>query len=247
MPLGVALIVALLAQAAVPLDEDPDFVRAQELYSDLEFEQAIFLLERAALAEGRTSEERARVFAWLGLCHLQARSPDLADRFFGMAVDADAGVQLPAFAPPTVVEALDDKRAEVLKRAAAEQAPADSTSASTSTPTPTTTTTTTTPTSSTGSGEEPSQGAGEEAPVSYGLLAAGGAAAAGAMVLLAGGLVAGLALPNVNTALDPDAFQRDAVDAARIANGQLALSGALVASGAVLVLGGGVLGALSWE
>jgi hypothetical protein len=108
-----AVVVCLALLMGAGLEAQPAFQRAQALYADLEFEQAIFSLESAALDESLTGEERATVFAWLGLCHLQVRRESEGRRFFEMAVRAHPAVALPNFAPPTTVAILEEVRTKV--------------------------------------------------------------------------------------------------------------------------------------
>ena len=84
-----ALVLCVPGLLAAKVDDLESFQRAQTLYADLEFEQAIFALEEVALAEGLEPADRARVFAWLGLCHFQVRRPDEGRRYLQMAVGAD--------------------------------------------------------------------------------------------------------------------------------------------------------------
>lgn len=102
------LAVALTISGAVfaPLDDDPNFIEAQKLYEELEFEQAIFRLQAAALVPGRPAHEQARVFVWLGICYGQSGNVASARRAFADAVRADVAVALPVTVAPELEELL---------------------------------------------------------------------------------------------------------------------------------------------
>lgn len=102
------LTVALTLSGAVfaPLDDDPNFIEAQKLYEDLEFEQAIFRLQAAALVPGRPAHEQARLFVWLGICYGQSGDATSARRAFADAVRADIEVALPVTVAPELEELL---------------------------------------------------------------------------------------------------------------------------------------------
>lgn len=102
------LTVAVTLSGAVfaPLEDDSNFVEAQQLYEDLEFEQAIFRLQAAALVPGRPAYEQARIFVWLGICYGQSGDVSSARRAFADAVRADVDVALPVTVAPELEELL---------------------------------------------------------------------------------------------------------------------------------------------
>jgi hypothetical protein len=226
------LLLALPLLLAAKLDDVESFQRAQQLYGELEFEQAIFALEEAALTEGLDAADRARVFAWLGLCHYQVRRQDEADRYFTMAVRSDAAVALPSFAPPPVVAKLDELRA---KAAAAPQAspppePDGATQAAATAPAP---------------AEPPASDdvAAADTALPWHWIGGAGMGAAGALSVVAGGVLFALAVPEAETARSEGAFQDEAITAANTANVEIASGSVLVAAGVALA-GGGVALAL---
>lgn len=213
------------------LDEQPSFQRAQELYGELEFEQAIFELEQAALDEELSVEERARVLAWLGLCHAQVRREDESRRYFEMAVRQHADVSLPSFAPPAVVQALADVRAEVESSPAASSPTADPPEDE--------------PAADLPANEPPSRRAAAPGSPPVGLATGVALGIVGGLTIVTGGVLLALAVPAAQQAQSEDAFQDDAIAAADVANAELATGGVLLGLGAVAGAGGAAL-ALLW-
>lgn len=86
------------------LDADEDFGAALELYQDLEFEQAIFRLQDAALVTAWADEDRARVFVWMGVNYAQLGDEASARRSFLHAARRDPAIELPVSVSPTVLK-----------------------------------------------------------------------------------------------------------------------------------------------
>lgn len=240
--LGIVLSAVLLASAAdgeVHLDDDPDFKAAVELYQELEFEQAIFRLERTALSPGHTAADRALILTWLGLCFFQSRQPDRASIQFELALRNDPDVVLPEVAPPSARELFAEARARNSAALAASPAPNSAAAPRAGLEEPATA-----PSVVEGDvAARPDPIVDDGADLSV-LLYSGAAAFVGVGVVsfIGAGAAAWMALPSVETAQDPEAFQDDAIAAAASANTLLSVSAVAGGLGALAVAAGAALG-----
>jgi tetratricopeptide (TPR) repeat protein len=118
--MGVWILAAVLAVAGT-LDTNEAFQEGVSLYQELEFEQAIFRFESAALSSDLTDQERAMVFGWMAMSYAGIGKVDGAKRSLKNALAKDPDVTLPTFAPPKVKEWLVELQATM---PAAEDKPA---------------------------------------------------------------------------------------------------------------------------
>ena len=123
MALGVWILAATLALAGT-LDTNEAFQEGVGLYQELEFEQAIFRFESAALSSDLTDQERAMVFGWMAMSYAGIGKVDGAKRSLKNALAKDPEVTLPQFAPPKVKEWLAEVKAEMPSSSSAGKTPA---------------------------------------------------------------------------------------------------------------------------
>jgi tetratricopeptide (TPR) repeat protein len=243
----------LLAAVASALTTNASFQIGQTLYDELEFEQAVIYFEAASAEPTLTTQERATVLVWRGLCEAQAGHLDRAQVAFIRALALDDTVALPVEAPPKVVTALEMARAVAQARrdqlgTDAEPRPPpdpppptdDSVTASTTTNPPVSTTTTS------AAPDAPASEASEASTttatttawpmLSIGLVSA---AAVGAVVAAGAGVYT---LERHGTAANPQTAHAPATTALGEANAAFVVAQA-VGAGAVLL---GVGGALTW-
>jgi hypothetical protein len=205
----VTSLALLLVFAAAPLDEDPAFVEAQQLYRELEFERATIRFQETALSPGRSAEEQAQIFTWIGLCYAQLGDMDGARRALGDAVAKHPTVQLPPDAPPKLREMLEEVRGS--QAPVADPGPEDPQPAQdTNPPVP-----------------EPETSVGGMV-----LTGVGGGALLGAVAATS------VALVNVGVASDPLTKQVDVVGARDTANALFWVGGIAAVVGAGLTAGG---------
>lgn len=243
-----AVLLALLLTLSQGLADEPDFQRATALYTELECEQALTAFQRLEARSAWSGHERAQLSVWQALCFAQLAQSEARDAALARALRDDRDVQLPEFAPPAIRSALEDQRTllppAVAPRedaAAARERPAREPSAALD--------------------EERPRVAAVESPLasppdavqttdlpqpmpargdailalSQGTLIVGGVAALGALVM------ASFALPHVQAAANPDAFQSDAIRSANEANAYLSWAGGLLAGGGALAVSGAVV------
>jgi hypothetical protein len=110
-----------LALAAPSVDDDAQFQKGLALYEDLEFEQAILLLQEVAVRDDLAPADKARVLVWLGVAHGQTGNLDAAKRHFELAAAAHTDVELPVRVGPRLDRMFHDARREA--REAAKNAP----------------------------------------------------------------------------------------------------------------------------
>jgi tetratricopeptide (TPR) repeat protein len=110
--MGAWILAATLALVGT-LDTNEAFQEGVTLYQELEFEQAIFRFESAALSADLTDQERAMVFGWMAMSYAGVGKVDGAKRSLKNALAKDPDVTLPQFAPPKVKEWLAEVRAEM--------------------------------------------------------------------------------------------------------------------------------------
>ena len=92
------------------LDTNEAFQEGVNLYQELEFEQAIFRFESAALAPDLSDQERAMVFGWMAMSYAGIGNVQGARRSLTNALNKDPTMTLPAFAPPKVKTWLEELR-----------------------------------------------------------------------------------------------------------------------------------------
>lgn len=109
--MGVWILAAALALAGT-LDNNEAFQEGVTLYQELEFEQAIFRFESAALSSDLTDKERATVFGWMAMSYAGVGKVEGAKRSLKNALAKDPDVTLPQFAPPKVKEWLAEVKAQ---------------------------------------------------------------------------------------------------------------------------------------
>lgn len=117
----VSLVVLLVAAGA--LDDNQAYQEGISLYQELEYEQAIFRFEQAALSPDLTDGEKAMVFGWMAMAYAGIGDAAGAKRSLDLAVAKDPAVTLPGFAPPKVKEWLEEARGKA-KTAAPTATPA---------------------------------------------------------------------------------------------------------------------------
>jgi hypothetical protein len=106
------LVVGLILAGAGAAHADPGKLDlALAAYESLELERAGALVAEV-LAEDPAPPERARALVLRALLAYQSSAPDQGLADLSAALDADPGVELPRFAPPSVREAFDHARAE---------------------------------------------------------------------------------------------------------------------------------------
>lgn len=205
----------LLAAPVHATDAQGDLDAAVKLYEELEYEQAVLRLQRAARTPGLSDVDRGRIHVLLGLCYLQQLDQGGAEVQFDAALRADETAALPPYAPPAAAELF--AAVKVRSRSAAPDAPPPP-------PPPPV--------------EPQHELLAWQVPTTGALLAAGAAAALGGAVTLV------FAGANAAVATDPQALQLEARAAAAAANFELVVGGGTLALGAALLGGGAALLAL---
>lgn len=215
LPLLVCLAFGL--SGAAPLAEDPAWIEGLALFDQLEFEQAAFRFESAALDPARPPAERAQALLWLGLAYANAGRFELAEGAFVRAFVADEGVHVPPDQAPRVLELIESARTTAAAARAAQVAePA------------------------------PAAPAPAEAAPSPVLLTGVGVAGAGAVGLVASGVLGALTARSLAVAGDKEQFYEDAKTAQDQANAFVTGAVVSGAAGLVLAVGGGALIAWSF-
>lgn len=106
------MVVALVLLGGA-LDDNKPFQEGVGLYQELEFEQAIFRFEEAALDPGLTEKERALVFGWMAMAYAGRGDAEASKRSLRNALLKDPEVTLPGVAPPKVKGWLEEVRASL--------------------------------------------------------------------------------------------------------------------------------------
>lgn len=210
-----ALVLCTALAAAGPLEESPSYQEGLSLYQDLEFEDAIERFRAAALEEGRSDEERAKLLVWESMSRAGVGDDEGARAAARRALALDLDVAPPEIAPPKVRGFLEEMRPEVEAELQAAAAPVDAAPA------------------------DPAPAAApvaEELPMM--LIGGGALAGLGVVGLGAAGLFAALTAASMTTATDPEAFQIDASNAVEAANIQ-AITAAVLGAGGVVLAGAG--------
>jgi hypothetical protein len=232
--LSPALALMMLA-AAAPLSEDPDFIQAQALYADLEFEAAVTSLKVAA-TRPYSRRERAQLELWMGLCSAQLRDELGAKGHFAQAVALDVEVASPGFAPPKVVELLEGARAEQRARLAADKPP--------DLPPDDTPTTDAPIEEATAPSTEPTERAVVDEPSVIPWVAAGACSVGAAAFVAAAAAMGGVGAFYAVQSRDPNQFQSDAAGYAATATALYA--GAAGAAVLVVVASTGAASSVVW-
>ena len=102
---------ALSAASATPLDEDIDFQEGKRLVDDLDYERAVFRFQKLTKSD-RPAEQRAVVYAWLGLTYANLGDEGEAIKAFVVAIKLDPLVELPP-SSPKVAQTFDKARKQV--------------------------------------------------------------------------------------------------------------------------------------
>jgi tetratricopeptide (TPR) repeat protein len=212
----IAATLMLSLSATVPLAEDPAFQDGMKLFDQLEFEQAAFRFEQAALDSEREPAERAQAFLWLGISYANAGRFELAKPALEKAFFADENVVVPPDQSPTVLELVEEAKASAAARRAQVKQP----------PPP---------------ANKPAPETGP--PVL--LLAGGGLAVLGAASLATSVVLGVLTAQSLAVANDKDQFFEDAKAAQDSANGFVAGAIVTGVLGVLLGAGGGALIAVS--
>ena len=103
----IALMLAVLAVAA-PLEEDIDFQEGPRLVDELDCTRAVFRFQKLTKSD-RPAEQRAAVWAWLGITYANLGDENEALKSFVAAVKLDPLVALPP-SPPKVIQLFDKAR-----------------------------------------------------------------------------------------------------------------------------------------
>lgn len=221
-------LIALALMVPTALGGDPTFEEGVRLYQELKYEQAIFRFQQFAVSPSLAPADKATALLWLGLSYAGSGDLEEAARSFRFALETDGTATLPTETSPSIVQMLEELRAELAKTP---PPPPNS-------PTP--------PAPRTGAASSPPEGA---AGSMSGLALVGGGvgAAIGALVIVGGGVLAWVAADQLAQANDRDAFQDDANQARLNANAAATAAVVLIPVGAALAAAGGVLLALNLE
>lgn len=114
---ALALVVLI---ASAPLTEDPDYKTAIELYENVEFEQALFRFQSAAVRPDLNDAERAELFLWIGLCYGNIGDLESAERQFRDGLQLFPAAPLPQpNTSPIIIDLFKKVKAEVQSAEAA--------------------------------------------------------------------------------------------------------------------------------
>ena len=213
--LRVVVPLTLALVLAAGLAEDPTFVEAVKLYEEFNYEGSLTRFQDIALRPDIQPADKATALMWVGLCQAGAGDLDTVRRSFATALALDPALVLPPDTGPHISQMFETIRSEMVANA----------SAPATTPPP--------------PREPPPLAAG--ATIDPLLVAGGVAAGAGALALVAGGLMAMLSTGDLAKANDPDVDVEDARAAIESANGSGTTAAVLLPAGAVLAIGGGAL------
>ncbi len=103
-----AAVVLAAASPALAQSGNADIDRGVKLYADLEYEQAIAVLEPAVAAPGLTVEQRTTGYLHLALSHLALRHTDEARAAFRALLEADRDFVLPPETSQTARDLFDE-------------------------------------------------------------------------------------------------------------------------------------------
>jgi hypothetical protein len=217
--IAVLLLAPLMATSAhAAIDEHAEFQAGVALYTDLEFEQALFRFQRVAADSALTDDEHAIAFLWIAMCYGGLSDNEGAQRALTDAKRLDPDAPLPQYAAPRIRELYAATPAPQPEPATPE--PVDGPIAS-EPPSPTTT-------------AQPVKG------MPVGLIAAAATASVAAGLLVSGGVVgalAGLTLADANAlSEDPTTYQKEVIERLDLAT----LEGGVAAGLGVVGVGAGV-------
>jgi len=106
--LAAAVVLAAAPAPASAQSGNPDIDRGVKLYADLEYEQAIAVLEPAVAAPGLTVQQKTTGYLHLALSHLALRHTDQARDAFRSLLEADRDFVLPPEASQTARDLFDE-------------------------------------------------------------------------------------------------------------------------------------------
>lgn len=102
---------------------DPAFTEGQQLYDQLEYEQAIFRFQEVAVRPELSPEDRATALTWLGLTYAGVGNMNAARRSFVDAARAWPAVSLPVEVAPSLVRVFEDARRSATAQGSPTSAP----------------------------------------------------------------------------------------------------------------------------
>ncbi len=102
------------ASGSDALINDPIFVDANRLFSDLEFEQAAFRFEQLGLRSTLPTADRAVVLMWLGTSQAKAGDLESASRSYELALSLDPAAQPPVAMSPKATRLIEAIRKKVV-------------------------------------------------------------------------------------------------------------------------------------
>jgi tetratricopeptide (TPR) repeat protein len=240
---ALALVVLI---ASAPLTEDPDYTTAIQLYQNVEFEQALFRFQSAAIKPGLNDAERAELFLWIGLCYGNIGDLESAERQFrdGLKLFPSAPLPQPNTSP-IIIDLFKRVKDEVNKAAAATPAdPAPPDKAPDDAPDSTTTG------DAGGDPTDSDAATGEGGGLPWLLMGGGGVAAAGVVLLVAAGATAGASYVVFSQGLalgdDPTVYGSDIKSLELMANVLLGSAAGMAALGLLVVVAGGATAGASF-
>jgi tetratricopeptide (TPR) repeat protein len=242
--LSAALCTSLLLVGAVA--DEPKFKQAKALYTELEYEKALEQFQGLA-AENRPAAEKGLLHMWSGLCLAGIGDMDQAEKAFAAALDLDASLALPVTASPKVSKMFASLKDKARARSSGTTLATTTTTTTTGTGTGTGSAVAASTSASRTSASATPEGSGTDETTSRGLSALfiGGssAAALGAVAVLGGAVLSGLAFADLGSALDRSQFQDQAQASINSANTWM--TGASVCygvGGALFVVGAALAG-----
>lgn len=231
----------LVLIASASLAEDPDYRTAIELYENVEFEQALFRFQSAAVRPDLNDAERAELFLWIGLCYGNIGDLESAERQFRDGLQLFPSAPLPQpNTSPIIIDLFKEVKAEVQRTLTAATPPpgqpADDESA---------------PQGDDDAGDEVTlHDEGASGGLPWMLISGGAVAAGGAVLLLAAGVGAGASYlvfaQGLAMAEDNTVFGSDIKNLELAANVLLGGAVAVGALGALIVIAGGATAGASF-
>jgi hypothetical protein len=236
----------LVLIASAPLTEDPDYQTAIRLYENVEFEQALFRFQSAAVKPDLSEPERAELFLWIGLCYANIGDLASAERQFRDGLQRFPTAPLPQpNTSPIIIDLFDKVKAEVQATA---PPPDDVTEDAAATPDAP-------PDDGTRDGHSAADGAASDEAVTEGglpwiLIGGSGVAAAGVALLVVAGATAGASYLVFTQGLalgeDPASFGSDIKTLELAANILLGAAVAMAVGGLVVLVAGGATAGASF-
>jgi|GEM_PF-1866336 len=102
----------------------PDFTQGKTLYMELEYEQALFRFQKAALDASAPASDRAQALVWVAMCYAGVGDETAAKRALEDAAVLDGTIQLPREAAPTLRPWMTAAKQKAAKAKATAPAPA---------------------------------------------------------------------------------------------------------------------------